>query len=291
MRSIRLAVFACFYSAMAGSAGLQLDLNGSDQAMLGNAEGQGTELQIRAGGGQGGTAIHWMAFNGDAAGISQLIVSGAEIDSRLKTGGTPLHLAAYRGHMAVVRLLVEHGANVNARTKAGVTPLDWARRNEQEEVAALLIAYGAKAGTGTGVPAPERPTAENEAGDGTASLVRKPVAKKLHRLELPKENVLVEKTPVAADVEAERPARTGDYRIQLGAFSSAQRATDAWARYQEAFPQFLGDRELLLDKADVKGKIYYRVQTGPMERSDAWEVCGELKKFGQSCAVMKRKPS
>ena len=308
-------------------------------------------IKVRAGGGQGGTAMHWMAFNGDEAGVRRLIISGAEIDDRLKTGGTPLHLAAYKGHIGVVKLLVEHGASVNARTKAGITPLDWARRNGHEEVAMLLIAHGGKASKASS-PRPTRSidsTGKNDRGEALqpAFSARRKAPLKYNLYLIPEESVVVnqgvsqkapvpanapvrqrqkEKAPVRAPKPVEAPVRVeqeavmvqeqpkekspvrekpkaetlaqtkqaepkGAYRIQLGAFSSEQRARDAWALFRKKHPEILGSRELILDSASVKGKSFYRVQTGPMSRPEARSVCDRLKQAGQTCAVKKRKAS
>lgn len=311
MRTAVWVWLTCLFIAVPVSAELQLDLaDGADVAATGTPREAGGAV-MRAGGGQGGTSMHWMAFNGDAAGITQQIVSGAEINRRLKTGGTPLHLAAYRGHVDVVRLLLEHGAKVNARTRAGVTPLDWAQRNGHEEVARLLKEYGAKPGKGK-TPRTAAAGSPGAAANGAADPVTSTRApKKFSLMGLPPEQsvVVVRQTlpeqkpepkpeperqskpasmpgPAVAPGSEKRPLAS--YRIQLGAFGTEQRAVKAWSLFQKKHPEQLGGRKLLLDHAEVKGKTFYRVQAGPMERSEAWEVCGHLKQAGQTCAVMKR---
>lgn len=340
----RAWLLACLIFALPASAELNLEMvePGDETPLEAKPE---IGIKVRSGGGQGGTAMHWMAFNGDEAGVRRLIISGAEIDDRLKTGGTPLHLAAYNGNVAVVKLLIEHGASVNARTKAGVTPLDWARRNGHEAVAMLLLAHGGKASRASS-PRPAGSVPAPGASGGEAALKpafspRRKTPLKYNLYLVPEDSVVVnrgvrdqapvqetipvrekEKTPVPEQQQAKAPVREepieppaveekrhepapereqrkteaqatqsaprGTYRIQLGAFSSEQRAQGAWSLYRKKYPELLASRELLLDKTSVKGKSFYRVQTGPMNRSDARGICDRLKQAGQSCAVMKR---
>jgi len=343
----RAWLLACLVFAAPASAELNLEMVEPSEEMPLEAKPE-MGVKVRAGGGQGGTAMHWMAFNGDKAGVRRLIISGAEIDDRLKTGGTPMHLAAYNGHVGVVKLLIEHGASVNARTKAGITPLDWARRNGHEAAAMLLIAHGGKASRAS-PPRPEGSDNAAASSDGEAALKpafspRRKSPLKYNLYLVPEDSVVVnrgvrdqapvqetipvgakDKTPVPEQQQAKAPVREeptepplarekrhepapereqrkteaqatqssprGTYRIQLGAFSSEQRAQGAWSLYRKKYPELLDSRELLLDKTSVKGKSFYRVQTGPMSRSDARGICDRLKQAGQSCAVMKRDSS
>jgi cell division septation protein DedD len=234
-----------------------------------------------------------MAFNGDVAGVSQLIISGADIDARLHTGGTPLHLAAYNGHTAVVRLLVEHGARVNARTKAGIRPLDWAQRNGHDDIAKLLKAYGGRQGkpSRARLSGPDGAAGPGDKRDTAPTTARRVAPKKFSLMGLEDSGVEADKVPDTDRARVEKPVSSGGYRIQLGAFGTKKRATEAWSIYRKRFPELLGSRALLLDQVVVNGKTLQRVQIGPMNRNDAWGICAELKRAGQSCAVMKRGPS
>ncbi|MCW9078196.1 MAG: ankyrin repeat domain-containing protein [Gammaproteobacteria bacterium] len=291
MRLVLLvAALACLVVSASASAELKLDYPGAydDSAP---AEKRGSGARVRAGGGQGGTAIHWMAFNGDEAGVSQAIISGAGVNERVKKGSTPLHLAAYNGHTAVARLLIEHGARVNARTEDGITPLDWAQRNGHREVAKLLLANGAKAtnanqARSNGAPrADSQASTQNDPSSGVGS--RAPL--KYSLVQLPENIMVMDSGLKISERETVKPASAGIYRIHLGAFSSEKLAQDAWALYQKKYPESLGSRDLILDRINAKGESLYRVHTGPMIRSDAWGICAQLKQAGQSCAVMKRR--
>jgi hypothetical protein len=288
MRLVLLvAVLACL--AGAASADLKVDYPGATDG-LAPAQKPDSGARVRAGGGQGGEAIHWMAFNGDEAGVRQAIISGAGVNDRVKKGSTPLHLAAYKGHTGVARLLIENGAKVNARDDAGVTPLDWAQRNGHREVAKLLLANGAKATNANQARSTGAPRADGQASaqmDPSPGVGRR-APLKYSLIPLP-ENVLVMDSGLKiSEGETLKPVSAGMYRIQLGAFSSKKLAEDAWAIYQKKYPESLGSRDLILDMVDAKGKSLYRVHTGPMSRPDAWAICAQLKQAGQSCAVMKR---
>jgi hypothetical protein len=290
MRLVLLvAVLACLAVGGSASADLKVDYSGANDD-LAPARKPDSGARVRAGGGQGGDEIHWMAFNGDEAGVRQAIISGAGVNDRVKKGSTPLHLAAYKGHTAVARLLIENGARVNARNDAGITPLDWAQRNGHREVAELLLANGAKAtnanqARSNGAPrADGQASAQKDPSPGIGS--RAPL--KYSLIPLP-ENILVMDSGLRiSEGEKVKPVSAGMYRIQLGAFSSKKLAEDAWVIYQKKYPESLGSRDLILDMVDAKGKSLYRVHTGPMSRPDAWAICAQLKQAGQSCAVMKR---
>src|SRR5215204_283260 len=53
--------------------------------------------------GDGMTALHWAALNGDAELASMLLVAGANVSAKTRLGGyTPLHLAAQIGNASVI---------------------------------------------------------------------------------------------------------------------------------------------------------------------------------------------
>jgi cell division septation protein DedD len=295
-----LASLAVIGVLLVGPAAAQPDADGAAAVRV------GTSARVPAAGVKSSSAMHWMAFNGDAVGVRESIIAGEDVDGRLKTGATPLHLAAYKGHVEVTKVLIEHGAKVDARTREGVTPLDWAQRNGHERVAMLLIAHGA----GQPETPPKQPPAPVSAGQENA---QEKEQEKEQENEQDQENTSAsadDRQPEASSqsttakaaaepaersdnkvIETERtqpPAGGTGYRIQLGAFSSEQRARQAWEGYRKKYPDALGGRELVIDRASVKGKDYHRVQAGPLSRQDAWDICNRLKGAGQACAVMRR---
>ena len=81
----------------------------------------------------------------------------------------------------------------------------------------------------------------------------------------------------------------GDFVIQLASVTSSDAANREWSRLQKTFPVLLGDMNLAVQTATVKGTRYHRVQTGPFpSRSTAVDMCLQLKAKKQPCLVQKR---
>ncbi|MGH9219403.1 MAG: ankyrin repeat domain-containing protein, partial [Vicinamibacterales bacterium] len=79
---------------------------------------------VNAAQGDGMTALHWAAMNGDSELAQMLIVAGANVRATTRLGTyTPLYLASQQGHAAVIQALVKAGADVKAGTPNGTTPL------------------------------------------------------------------------------------------------------------------------------------------------------------------------
>src|SRR5689334_12684732 len=90
--------------------------------------------------GDGMTALHWAALNGDAEIAQMLLYAGANVGARTRLGGyTPLHLAAQMGNAAVIAPLIAAGASVSATTATGATPLMEAAHSGNVEVVRTLI--------------------------------------------------------------------------------------------------------------------------------------------------------
>jgi len=75
---------------------------------------------------------------------------------------------------------------------------------------------------------------------------------------------------------------TGKHLVQLGSFSSEQGARRAWGIYAKQFPQ-LSDFDMVLTKAVVRGKTYFRVSAGGMQRAEASSMCSSVRSKGQGC--------
>ena len=66
---------------------------------------------VNAAQGDGMTALHWTALNGDLKTMNVLLLAGATTEPLTRVGAyTPLHLASSRGHAAVVARLLEAGS-------------------------------------------------------------------------------------------------------------------------------------------------------------------------------------
>lgn len=94
--------------------------------------------------GDGMTALHWAANNGDAALTQMLLAAGANVRATTRLGGiTPLHLASQSGHASVVAALIAAGAATNLATSTGATSLMLAARSGSTETVTRLIETGA----------------------------------------------------------------------------------------------------------------------------------------------------
>lgn len=99
---------------------------------------------VNAAQGDGMTAMHWAARNGDVGMIRVLRYAGANLESTTRLGGyTPLHLASQAGLGDAVRALLEGGSKVGAVTTTGVTALHFAAEAGQPAAITALLEHGA----------------------------------------------------------------------------------------------------------------------------------------------------
>lgn len=130
-------------------AGAPPDSPVADAAMDDRAEEVRSLLRngadVNAAQGDGMTALHWAAENGNAELAEMLLYAGANVGAVTRLADyTALHLASRRGRAEVVRVLVDAGADVTATTgTGGVQPLHFAAQSGNTEVVAALLAGGA----------------------------------------------------------------------------------------------------------------------------------------------------
>ncbi len=99
---------------------------------------------VNAAQGDGMTALHWAARQGEVELIELLLTAGANPRATTRLGGyTPLLMASRMGHAAAIEALVAGGADVKAATESGVTPLMFAAESGQADAVRALIAHGA----------------------------------------------------------------------------------------------------------------------------------------------------
>jgi ankyrin repeat protein len=99
---------------------------------------------VNAAQGDGMTALHWSALNGDLETMNLLLYAGATIEPLTRVGRyTPLHLASSRGHAAFIARLLEAGARPTAVTETGVQPLHLAAQAGDPAAVDALLARGA----------------------------------------------------------------------------------------------------------------------------------------------------
>jgi ankyrin repeat protein len=103
---------------------------------------QGAEVNTPQGDGM--TALHWAARNGDADTAAMLLAAGANLRATTRLGGyTAMHLASAAGKDAMIGMLAAAGASVDARTSTGATPLMLAAASGRASAVAALLDRGA----------------------------------------------------------------------------------------------------------------------------------------------------
>ena len=109
------------------------------RALLKNGE------DVNAAQGDGMTALHWAARNGDLELTQMLLYAGANVKAATRLGGyTPLLMAADQGHATVIAALVAGGADVKAANALGTTPLMLAAASGNPQAVTILVENGAE---------------------------------------------------------------------------------------------------------------------------------------------------
>jgi len=95
---------------------------------------------VNAAQGDGMTALHWAATNGDADLAAILLYAGANVRATTRLGGyTALHLAAQAGHADAIGRLIAGGANAATVTATGATALMLASASGNAAAVRLLL--------------------------------------------------------------------------------------------------------------------------------------------------------
>lgn len=147
MRKAMLA--ACAALLIAATPGSPVDSSIADAAMKRDATAvrqmirQGAD--VNAAQGDGMTALHWAAMQGDAEIVKMLVAAGARTEVTTRNGAyLPLHLAARNGSAAAVSALLDAGANVaTATTSGGATALHFAAANGDRATVLVLLDHKA----------------------------------------------------------------------------------------------------------------------------------------------------
>lgn len=137
--------------------------------------------------------------------------------------------------------------------------------------------------------APATPVAVAPVASPTAT---KPVVAEVEPTPAPAAPVAEAKpTPTPVITEAKpTPAMgsAGQVRVQLASIPNQQNAQKALADFKSKYASALGGTGLSIVKADLGAKgIYYRIQSGPVDRSKADSICSSVKAQGGACITAK----
>ncbi|WP_336985783.1 tetratricopeptide repeat protein [Altererythrobacter aquiaggeris] len=75
---------------------------------------------------------------------------------------------------------------------------------------------------------------------------------------------------------------SGDHLVQLGSFASERGAKRAWGIYAKRYPQ-LSQHDMVISKAIVRGKTYWRVSAAGFGKRAANSMCSTVKGQGHGC--------
>ena len=102
-------------------------------------------IDVNSAAGDGSTALHWAANNGDLDMVKQLIALGANVNAGTRIGGmTPLYMAARKGNAAIISALLKAGAKAKEVNSNGTTVLMVAAASGDADSVRALIDAGAE---------------------------------------------------------------------------------------------------------------------------------------------------
>jgi ankyrin repeat protein len=121
----------------------------ADAAMARDREAVRTLLKngadVNAAQGDGMTALHWAARNGDAELTQMLLFAGANVKATTRLGGySPLMMAADQGHATVIAVLLSGGSDAKAANTLGTTALMLAAQSGNAQAVTTLVENGAE---------------------------------------------------------------------------------------------------------------------------------------------------
>ena len=90
----------------------------------------------------------------------------------------------------------------------------------------------------------------------------------------------------AKPATAVKPAAAGGYRVQLGAFSSVEKANSEWQRLTGKYAAQLGGLAPSVVPVDASAGKLFRLQARVADEARARAICGALSAAGQACVVV-----
>ena len=136
---------SCMSSARSVMLGTQLHFEAwsGESADITELVASGADMAARDPDGR--TALHWAAEAGNIETLKQLLSSGSYVDSSCRQGETALHIASRYGHANCVEALISSGAELEVGDIDGQSPLHLAAANGRLECVKALISRGADA--------------------------------------------------------------------------------------------------------------------------------------------------
>ena len=100
-------------------------------------------VDVNSAQGDGMTALHWAAYNGDAELAQTLLYAGANTRATTRLGAyTPLYMASKSGHADIVDVLLKAGVDPDTAAAGGITPLMMAASAGDDRSVRLLAEAG-----------------------------------------------------------------------------------------------------------------------------------------------------
>jgi cell division protein FtsN len=96
----------------------------------------------------------------------------------------------------------------------------------------------------------------------------------------------VKPAPAPKPAPAAKPAAAGGYRVQLGAFSSVDKANSEWQRLKGKYAAQLGSLSSSVVPVDASAGKLFRLQAQVADEARARATCGALTAAGQACVVV-----
>lgn len=121
--------------------------------------------------------------------------------------------------------------------------------------------------------------------------VSNPVVQKLPSAKAPKAKPALARAdkPAKAKPSSQRrmaattsTAKADTHMVQLGSYSSRVEAERGWNAIKAKFPQ-LSTHDVVITKAEVKGKTYFRVAAAGFGQASAKQMCRTVKASGRGC--------
>ncbi len=212
--------------------------------------------------------------------------------------GMPAQLALGSG-TSTEELIAQAAATIDTPPQAGeLPPVDLlAASTATRELKPLDPSVGARPSPAAApAPAPSDFATAFTRDDGTVAsrVVSNPVVQPTPVVARAPESKVAAPKPAPRPAAPGREERTtlsdlagGTHLVQLGSYGSEAAAKRGWAVLAKRFPQ-LSDREQVITRAKVRGKIYYRLSAGNLAASSATSLCQTVKAKGQGCIAWER---